>query len=274
MNPSADARRLVFDETPRRSPVIELMFAALLAVGQTEAVAVPSGLMESRNKALEKNSFFGGAQLSLTFKISGPGVLAAVKIGNVKVTEATDDTGTSLIGKGSNGEIQSEQPDMRTVGQYERNKDVMSQYVWLKAPPRSAKSVSFKGSVDLLVGGTPANAEFAGIDPWAEKELAHAELEAVGIKVKLHKSAFNNASAINFVLEGNTNLINSVEYVDSAGKVAKSQNSGWSKFGNGPKVTTYYFQEKLAAGGTLRFVVLKGAKTVTVPLVLEKTDLP
>jgi len=229
----------------------------------------PIEIRDERVRAFAKEQSFGMTMLTVRGELKGPAVVQAAKYGNLKVTEATDDTGADLAIK-DDSFFKTNQPELKSISQFERNDDRLFFNVRLKNPARTAKKVSLKGALDLLVGGKRVNADFAKVRSLAGTELKNPDLAALGIKIKLAKVD----KSVNYIMEGNLGLIDEVIVLDSAGKKMENGGHGTFSIGKGPPTHTINFAQDIPADATLRFVLLKDAKTLTVPITFTNLELP
>jgi hypothetical protein len=189
------------------------------------------------------------------------------------VTEAADDTGATLIVADGAGFGLTNQPELKDVNEYNRNKQGIEFDVRLKNPARTAKSVSVKGTVQLIVGGQKGSVDIPGVDFNAEKELSAPELTEAGLKLGLRKAAFGIGKGLSLTIEGNGGVFLGLELVQGD-KVIPLQKGGWSSFNKGPRIYSFSPKGDAKLEGTLRVLLLKGAETLTVPFAAEKLELP
>ncbi|MBL8794464.1 MAG: hypothetical protein JNM56_11205 [Planctomycetia bacterium] len=249
----------------------ELLLLVLLAPAQASDVpaARPVEVREERTRTLEKTVFAGTNALTVKAVLQGPAVKQAAKFGNIKVSEARDDTDADLIVKGDSFNA-TNQPELKPISDFNRKDDQLTFDLRLQPPARAAKSVTVKGTVDLIVGGTRVNADFPKVKALANTELNHAELAALGVKLKLAKIE----KSINYTMEGNEAVIEEIVLLDKAGKKIESQGRGSFRLGKGPKTFDISFGQPIDADATLRITLLKGAKQVAVPFTFDKLQLP
>jgi hypothetical protein len=249
----------------------ELLLLTLLAPAQAADVpaARPVEVRDERVKTLEKTMFGGSNALTVRGVLQGPAVKQASKYGNLKVSEAKDDTGTDLIVKGDSFSA-TNRPDLNPISDFARKDDKLNFDVKLKTPLRTAKSISVKGTIDLVVGGERVHADFPKVKALANSELKHAELTALGLKFKLAKVE----KSISYTMEGNEALIEEILLLDKTGKKVPSQGTSSFRLGKGPKNYDIGFGQAIDADATLRITLLKGARQVAVPFAFDKLELP
>lgn len=250
---------------------VETLLLVMLAPAQAAAapVARPVEVHDERVKTLEKTLFAGSNALTVRGVLQGPAVKQASKFGNLKVSEAKDDTGADLIVKGDSFAA-TNRPDLNAISDFARKDDKLNFDIKLKTPIRAAKSISVKGTIDLVVGGARVNADFPKVKALANSELKHAELTALGLKFKLAKVE----KSISYTMEGNEALIEEIVLLDKAGKKIESQGTSSFSFGKGPKNYDLGFGQAIDPDATLRITLLKGAKQVAVPFAFDKLELP
>jgi len=249
-----------------------VLLLSALAPSQTPEVPTvrPIEVREDRVRQLVKERSFGNVSvLTVRGELKGSAVTQAAKFGNLKVTEANDDTGADLISK-DDFFSKTNRPEMKSIDKYERQEDRLPFDIRLKTTARIAKKISLKGSIDLLIGGKRANADFPKLRSLAGTELKHVELAALGIKIKLVKV---EKSAIEYTIDGNQGPIDEVVLLDKSGKKIEST-AGTFSVGKGPVIHQNNFAQEIGADSTLRIVLLKDAKTVTVPIAFANLELP
>jgi len=262
-----------------------------LALAQAQP-AVPTvkatNLNENRGKQLLKEDGFfysNNSSLSISAQLQGPTAKEAVKIGNLKVSEATDDLKADLVRTGKDAfdsYNDTNQPAFRTIEEFSRrgkDKDVLSFFVQLAAPARAAKKVSAKGSIDLLVGGKVEAIEFPKLRSLEGTQLKHADLDSAGLKlnvVKPEKNAFKPEQHIVLKMEGDEKALNEFVLVDAAGKKIEGAHvSTFPDFKDRKiKNVTVSMQSAIPADAKLQIKLLKGFKTVTVPFEFKDIELP
>ncbi len=250
------------------SGLVMLLMLAPAQAAET-AAARPLELREERVKPLEKTAFSGMSALTIRAELKGPAVKQAAKYGNLKVSDARDDGGTDLFLK-DDPFFGTNYPDMKLVDDFSRKEDRLGFSIRLKTAPRTAKKLSVKGSLDLLVAGTRVNADFPKVRSLSGSELKHPELEALKVKIKITKVE----KTLDYVLEGSDSLIEEIVLLDKAGKKINTAGTGSFSFGKGSKAYQLHFAQPIDATATLRVTVLKGARVVTVPFVFSNLELP
>ena len=235
---------------------------------------VPASIEEKRRKDLiPKKTRWGSIppELKLTLHVVGDAAAKAKRFGRVKITKAVDDTGENLI-KTSSTFSRSE--GMATVDKWKKQGVTNGFSVELKLKPsarKAAKISTLKGSFVLLTGGKIVDVTIADVVAHAGKEVKDAALAEAGVKLKI--SSQTKGGKVAYTVEGNTDVVVGAELVDAAGKVVRSF-GGWQQSGKGPKVYSRRPQGKMPEKVGLKLTILKGAKSVTVPINLKDIPLP
>jgi hypothetical protein len=233
------------------------------------------GITEQRVRKVSKDLFAGFESLTVRFAIRGAAVKEAFRVGNLKVTEAKDEAGSDLVlAETAQAFQRTNRPDFADVGRFDRREDRLEREVVLKPAARSAKWITLKGSLELVVGGTDVHADIDAVKLKEERALEHADLAGAGLKIRLVKQAFGGERQIHAVFEGDQRCFREFAVLDKAGKASRLEPRGWFQSGKGPKVHSFGAAGALPAEATLRVTVRKGAATVTVPFAFERTELP
>ena len=267
------------------------MLSLVLCQAKTDVpVAKAISISETRTKPLEKENVFFGPQsnLYLQGKLSGQAVKDAVKYGNLKMTEAVDDQKTDLIlKKDPNTFSTTDQPDYNPIRDFERDqktKDDLRFSINLKAPPRTAKKVSIKGSIDLL-SGTPTTLEVEKAKSLEGTELKSPELEALKLKatfVKPGKNFFGKPDQVLMIkFDGDERPIMEQEtfLVDGKGKkLHEAFGVSWEfrQPDTKEKSRTLWIScnGPIPADAKLQLKFLKAPKVTTVPFEFKDIELP
>lgn len=264
-----------------------LMLSLVLCQSKPEVPTVKLyNLNENRTKSFDKDAFSGGSTLTLSSRLQGAAVKDAYKIGNLKLAESTDDRKNDLVMRVKPGEFgpSSDQPEYRVIGQYERDKDKDNLTFWatLRAPERTAKKISAKGTIDLL-SGTVSTAEFAGAKGLEGSDLKSEDLDALKLKVTVHKPGkefFGDLKKqLILKVEGDERPIieNETGLVDGKGK--KIETSAYWNFrqpNDKEKARTLTISSNLPIPADAKLVIkfLKDPKVVTVPFEFKDVELP
>ncbi len=248
---------------------------AASADAPTGVKIVPASIEETRRKDLVPKKRSWGSispELKLKLHVVGDAAAKAKRFGRVKITKAVDDTGENLIKTASTF---SRSEGMATIDKWKKQGVTNGFAVELKLKPaarKAAKISTLKGSFVLLSGGKVVNVTIADVIAHTGKEVKDAALAEAGVKLKI-SSQTKGGKVVAYTIEGNTDIVVGAELVDAAGKVVRSF-GGWQRSGKGPKVYNRRSQGKMPEKAGLKLTILKGAKTVTVPIDLKDIPLP
>jgi hypothetical protein len=264
-----------------------LTIAALPSDVRAEIAVTPVKLRETRTQNLtppgqKAHQFFMGSDLSITLKLSGPEMKDATDYRPPAVTEATDDTGASLVEKKQGGGSM-----FRAIQRMEFNFDDQGKKlppssdvdvdVQLKMPARAAKKLSIvKGTIALRAGGEKKTVTVKNPKGMLGKSIEDPALTAANLKVKVldPKAArgFGGANSLALEVTGDLTPIKGIEVLDAAGKKV---NFGHSSFGMN-NVSTYQIdlQKPLDETMTLNINLVIGQKVIDVPFELKDVALP
>ena len=242
------------------------------------AVEVVPYLVEERRVAtihddhVSRNS----PQLELTFGLTGPEAESADKYGMVKIDEATDDTGASLLtGKNSwdSGKLQGYANAFFRQhpfnGQAAPTPEIGIQ---LPPPKRSATKIArLRGSLSLYEGGTTNLIETSGPKGAGKKTLSIPESAHVTVVATV--KAGDNIRSIDIEITGDENAIESLEMFDSTGKKVSTGTSSW-QFNDGPPHQMLDLSRPLDDSMKLVAKVITDRKITKVPFDLKDIPLP
>jgi hypothetical protein len=267
-----------------------VMLALVLGQAKADAPVVrPFALHEYRSKALDKDAFIGEPNLNFQAHVQGSAVKDALKVGNLKVTEAVDDQKADLIMRRKKGDSfgpMSDQPEFRVIQQFDRdqNKDNLNLNFQLRAPGRTAKKISAKGSVGLVFG-TATIGEFAKVKSLEGSTLKSEDLDALKLKVMIVKPTKDNSFGKpeqNVVIEVEGDVFPIIEteitLLDGAGKKMEGFYPQWQfQFDNDkgkPRRMVLNNNQNIPADAKLQIKYIKSAKIVTVPFEFKDVELP
>jgi hypothetical protein len=196
--------------------------------------------------------------------------------GNVKVTEAKTDGGKDLICRRTDpGWVYglSDAPGFKAVADYEAKSRTIDFPVTLHFAPRSAKTFTLKGTIDVLVGGKQTDVDFPDVlARKAGEELKDEALTAAGLKI-LMGGWDAKSNKLRYAIEGNNSIVKLTELVDAGGKVIKTFH-GWSPSPRGGETHYRTGMPKIPKDARLRVTIYKGAKIKTLPFAFAGVELP
>ena len=247
------------------------------AAESAEIKARAVGVSETRERRLADDKGARGmfAGLKVTLRFDGPVARGVSKVGRLKLTEATDDTGADLRDKDQLRWCEQLQ-DVSRFGQSEKEKaaGVFDYDLRLGLPARSAKAVkNLKGEVQVLAGGREVVVSLPAVRKLAGRPVEDADLKAAGLTLKINASPAGKKNSVEAELTGDFDAIREVKVLSPDGS-NKMAGSWWSESG-GKRTVSYMLSEPLeddAARLELRIVV--GQKTLSVPVEIADLALP
>jgi hypothetical protein len=240
---------------------------------------IPFRLEESRSIALVEDKI-GHPQpaLKVTFSLKGPEAESSIRFGNLKLDEAVDDKGTSLIPeKGAGGDAEKFRDYSNA---FFRKFDIEGKRppaapqvdVELGLPKRSATKIArLRGSFSLAQQGTIKDIEVSGLKKLAEKKL---ELPAgAGAEITITIKPEKEIRSIGLAITGDESAVESIEVVGAGGKKVSSGMSSWSLNG-GPIHKSLDLMEPLDDSMKLVVKIALNRKITSVPFDLKDIPLP
>jgi len=213
--------------------------------------------------------------LKLTLSLSGPEAESAVRYGNLKLEEAVDDKGTSLISTNdtfheatkfkdySNAFFRKSRLHGKSDPQVELD---------LALPARQATRITrFRGTLDLAEQGTLQTIELAALKGAGKKVLPVPP--NAGVQVTATVPSGESVRSIDIQITGDESALESLEVVDASGKKISGGMSSWSMNG-GPVKKTLSLHQPLDDSMKLVAKVALNRKVTKVPFDLKDIKLP
>ncbi len=251
----------------------------LLATGlhiQAAVQIIPARIEEVRTLILLDDKV-GRTQpsLKLTLSLSGPEAESAVRYGHLKLEEAVDDKGTSLI------------PTNDTFHDAAKFKDYSNAFfrkssfggksdpqveLDLALPARQASRIArLRGSLELAEPGTLQTIELAGLKGAGKKALAVPANAGVGITAIVGSS--ETVHSIGIEITGDESAVESLEVVDASGRKISEGMSSWTING-GPVQKTLTLRQPLDDSMKLVAKLALNRKITPIPFDLKDIKLP
>lgn len=245
---------------------------------------VPVAVSETRHKWLaagRKKSDY--AELKITVHVVGDAAAKAVRFGRVKITQAADDKGNSLLVPAK----ERRQPhdyerDFVTITERQREQHkngFQAEFIRLKPAARAAAKIArVSGTLKLLTGGKATKVIIPNARSLIGIEVDHPALKAAGVKIKIvrpESSAtiyIDPSKTVAFRIDGKVDAFLGAAMVNSAGR-AISCTAMAEAVAGGIKYQLAT-EMKLPDKAGLKLEVLSGAKVVTVPFALKDIPLP
>ena len=213
--------------------------------------------------------------LKLTLSLSGPEAESAVRYGHLKLEEAVDDKGTSLI------------PTNDTFHEAAKFKDYSNAFfrkssfggktdpqveLDLALPARQAARITrLRGTLDLAEPGMLQTIELAALKGAGKKPLAVPANAGVGITATVASS--ETVRSIGIEITGDESAVESLEVVDASGRKISDGMSSWTING-GPAKKTLTLRQPLDDSMKLIAKLALNRKITSVPFDLKDMKLP
>jgi hypothetical protein len=218
------------------------------------------------------------ASLKLTLALDGPEAESATEYGHVKLEEATDSTGTSLIPRHDNFHDPSkfkqyENAFFRNSKFHQNSQSAKPQVeIELAVPSRAATSiVRLRGSLDVSDGGKTNTVELAGLKRAGKREVSMPNGCPVGITMVVPSD--DNVRSISLQCTGDESSLASVEIVDGTGKRISNGLSSWSVNG-GPAQKSLSLSKTLDDSMKLVVKIVSDRKFTKVTFNVKDVLLP
>lgn len=238
----------------------------------------PQRIEETRNIVFEDDKVWRTpAALKLVLALSGPEVESATQSGHMKIEEAVDNTGASLIARADSRHDSSKFTDFgnaffRHSRFGEKTESVKPQVeLDLALPARAAVKIAhLRGSMELSDGGKTNTVELGGLQGTGKKVVPLPNGSPVSVTITLPD---RDVTSISLETTGDKNALASVEVVDGGGKSISNGVSKWSMNG-GPVHESLGLMKPLDASMKLVVKVISDRKITEVPFDLKDIPLP
>ena len=218
------------------------------------------------------------ASLQLTLALDGTEAESAKQYGHVKLEEATDSTGASLIPRLDSFHDPSKFREyanafFRNSNFSGRSESAKPQAdIELAVPARAAAKIArLRGSLDLSDGGKTNTVELAGLKRAGIKEVPLPKGSAVGVTIVVPPD--DNVRSITLQCTGDESALASVEILDGTGKRISNGISSWSING-GPAQKSLGLSKDLDDSMKLVVKVISDRKITNVTFDLKDIPLP
>lgn len=256
-----------------------VLLFALQGVAQAAVEATPQRIEETRPLIFKDDKISRTpASLKLTLALEGPEAESATQYGHVKLEEATDSTGASLIPRHDSFHDASKFREYANAffrnskfgGKSENVKPQVD--IELAVPARAAAKITrLRGSLDLSDGGKTNTVELAGLKRAGKKEIPLPNGSAVGVAIVVPSD--ENIRSISLQCTGDDSALASVEIVDGTGKRISNGISSWSVNG-GPAQKSLGLSKALDDSMKLVVKVIADRKFTKVTFDLKDILLP
>jgi hypothetical protein len=251
----------------------------LLAAGlhlQAAVQIVPARIEEVRTLILVDDKVSRTPpSLKLTLSLSGPEAESAVRYGNLKLEEAVDDKGTSLIPTNDTFHDAAKFKDYSNAffrkSSFGGKSDPQVELHLALAPRQATTLTRLRGTLDLAEQGTLQTIELAALKGGGKKVLPVPPNAGVGITATLASSDAVRSIAVE--ITGDESVIESLEVVDASGRKITDGMSSWSING-GPVKKTLSLRQPLDDSMKLVAKLALNRKVTKVPFDLKDIKLP
>jgi hypothetical protein len=219
----------------------------------------------------------GSPSLKLTLSLIGPEAESAVRYGALKLEEAVDDQGASLI---PTNDVFNEAAKFKEYANaffrksnFGGSQPAAPQVELTLAVSRRAatKIVRLRGSLSLAEQGTIQTIELPALTGAGKKSLEIPEGAGVGITANV--KAGENVRSIEVEITGDESALESLEVVDAGGKKVSNGMSSWSMNG-GPAHKSIGLNKPLDGSMKLVAKIAVNRKITKVPFDLKNITLP
>ena len=266
----------------RTAQLIGLLFCAscvFRGIAQAAVEVTPQRIEETRNLVFDDDKVSRTpATLKLVLALSGPEVESATQSGHVKIEEAVDNTGASLLPRPDAFHDPSKFTDFANAffrnSKFGGNTEGAKPQVELDLalPARAAVRIArLRGSLELSDGGKTNTVELGGLSGAGKKAVPLPNGSPVTVTVLV--SGGENVRSLSLETTGDESALASVEIVDAGGKSISSGISKWSMNG-GPVHQSIGLMKPLDASMKLVVKVISDRKLTKVPFDLKDIPLP
>lgn len=218
------------------------------------------------------------ASLKLTLAFQGPEAESATQYGHVKLDEATDSTGASLISRQDSFHDPSKFREysnafFRNSRFGQKSENVKPQVeLELAVPARAATRIAnLRGSLDLSDAGKTNTVELGGLKHAGKREVPLPKGSPVDVTIVV--PSHDNIRSISLQCTGDDSALSSVEIVDGSGKRISTGISSWSVNG-GPVQKSLGLSKALDDTMKLVVKVIFDRKLTKVSFDLKDIPLP
>ena len=213
--------------------------------------------------------------LKLTLSLSGPEAEAAVRYGNLKLEEAIDDKGNSLIRTNDTFHEAAKFKDYSNAffrkSSFGGKSDPQVE-LDLGLPARQATKVTrLRGTLDLAEQGTIQTIELAALKGAGKKALAVPA--NAGVEIAATVASSDTVRSIAIEITGDESAVESLEVVDASGRKISSGMSSWALNG-GPMRKTLTLRQPLDDSMKLVAKIALNRKITKIPFDLKDIKLP
>ncbi|HLX68971.1 MAG TPA: hypothetical protein VKV04_05015 [Verrucomicrobiae bacterium] len=271
-------RRAVLSRTGQ---IIGVLFCVggMFRVADAAVGVAPQRIEETRNMLFQDDKISRApAVLKLVLELSGPEAESSTQSGRLKIDEAVDNTGASLIPHTDafhdpSKFVDFENAFFRNSKFSGRTESVKPQVeIELALPARAAAKIArLRGSLELSDGGKTNTVELGGLVGAGKKTVGLPSGSPVTVAVVVPDH--DNVRSLSLEITGDESALASVEVIDAGGKTVSTGVSRWSMNG-GPVHQSMDLRKPLDASMKLAVKVISDRKIINVPFDLKDIALP
>jgi hypothetical protein len=266
----------------RTGQIIGILFCASCAftgIAEAGVEVTPQRFEETRNLVFKDDKISRApAALKLVVALDGPEAESATQSGRLKIEEAVDNTGASLIPHANAFHDPAKFTDFENTffrnskfgGSTESTKPQVEIELGLAARA-AVKIAHLRGSMEISDGGKTNTAELGGLTSAGKKAVPLPNGSPVTVTVVVPGG--ENARSLSLETTGDESALASIEIVDAGGKRISSGMSKWSMNG-GPVHQSLDLAKPLDASMKLVVKVISDRKITKVPFDLKDIALP
>lgn len=253
------------------------VFVAITGLAKAAVEVTPFRVEESRSVALVADKIsHPGEGLTVVLSLKGPEADSSIRYGDLKLQEAVDDKGASLVPAKDKPDQQAKFKDYSNA--FFRKFDLEAkrpaaapqvEFHLAKSARTATKIARLRGTFSLAQPGAIKTVEMTQLKSAGDKKKLNIPAEA-GVGITL---AVKDADSIGLEITGDEGALESIEVFDSAGEKVSGGMSSWS-FQGGPKHTSLSLEKPLDDSMKLVAKVAVDRKIVTVPFDLKDIPLP
>lgn len=263
----------------RASHSVTILLCASQGIAQAAVDLTPQRIEEARALIFKDDKISRTpASLKLTLALEGPEAEAATQYGHLKLEEATDSTGSSLIPRHDSFHdpsrfTQYANAFFRNSNFRQKSETVKPQVeIDLAMPARAATKIArLRGSLDLSDAGKTNTVELASLKHAGKKEVPLPNGSPVGVTIVVPSD--DNVRSISLQCTGDESALASLEIVDATGKRISNGISSWSLNG-GPAQKSLGLSKALDDSMKLVVKVISDRKFTNVTFDLKDISLP
>ncbi len=261
------------------SAILVCAAGAFRGIADAAVEVIPQRIQETRVSVFKDDKISRTpAGLKLTVALNGPEAEAATQSGRLKLEEAVDNTGASLIPHADTFHDASKFTDFENAffrnSKYGGNTETAKPQVELELgmPARAAVNIAhLRGSLQVSDGGKTNTVELGGLNSPGKKSVPLPSGFPLTITVVVPDDAKDHS--LNLETTGDDTALASIEVVDAAGKKISTGMSKWSMMG-GPTHESLDLTKPLDASMKLEVKIISDRKITTVPFDLKNIPLP